>query len=80
MKSIRVRNYRVITLSLLLGLSLVGLSLMLARPPVVRAATTWTVNSTGDAGDANQFNGNFGNAEMVKAFIFSGEYRNRFGP
>ena len=28
----------------------------------------------------NQFNGNFVNAEMVKAFIFSGEYRQRFGP
>ena len=28
----------------------------------------------------NQFNGNFINAEMVKAFISSGEYRQRFGP
>jgi hypothetical protein len=28
----------------------------------------------------NQFNGNFINAEMVKAFILSGEYRSRFGP
>ena len=28
----------------------------------------------------NQFNGNFVNAEMVKAFILSGEYRQRFGP
>jgi Calx-beta domain len=28
----------------------------------------------------NQFNGNFQNAEMVKAFISSGEYRARFGP
>jgi hypothetical protein len=28
----------------------------------------------------NQFNGNYGNAEMVKAFIVSGEYRGRFGP
>ena len=28
----------------------------------------------------NQFNGNFVNAEMVKAFISSGEYRRRFGP
>lgn len=27
----------------------------------------------------NQFNGNFVNAEMVKAFISSGEYRQRFG-
>ena len=27
-----------------------------------------------------QFNGNFTNAEMVKAFILSGEYRQRFGP
>ncbi len=28
----------------------------------------------------NQFNGNFRNAEMVKAFIVSAEYRQRFGP
>ncbi|MDX6443755.1 MAG: hypothetical protein QOH71_829, partial [Blastocatellia bacterium] len=28
----------------------------------------------------NAFNGNFVNAEMVKAFITSGEYRQRFGP
>jgi hypothetical protein len=28
----------------------------------------------------NQFNGNFVDAEMVKAFIVSGEYRHRFGP
>jgi hypothetical protein len=28
----------------------------------------------------NQFNGNFIEAEMVKAFITSGEYRQRFGP
>jgi len=28
----------------------------------------------------NQFNGNFVQAEMVKAFISSGEYRQRFGP
>jgi hypothetical protein len=28
----------------------------------------------------NQFNGNFVNAEMVKAFLLSGEYRQRFGP
>jgi len=28
----------------------------------------------------NQFNGNFVKAEMVKAFIVSGEYRHRFGP
>ena len=27
----------------------------------------------------NQFNGNFIQAEMVKAFLLSGEYRNRFG-
>lgn len=31
-------------------------------------------------GKLNQFNGNFINAEMVKAFIISGEYRARFGP
>jgi hypothetical protein len=28
----------------------------------------------------NQFNGNYGDAEMVKAFILSSEYRQRFGP
>ena len=28
----------------------------------------------------NQFNGNYVSAEMVKAFITSGEYRQRFGP
>jgi hypothetical protein len=28
----------------------------------------------------NQFNGNFVEAEMVKAFITSPEYRQRFGP
>jgi hypothetical protein len=28
----------------------------------------------------NQFNGNFANADMVKAFISSAEYRQRFGP
>ncbi len=28
----------------------------------------------------NEFDGNFVNAEMVKAFIISGEYRQRFGP
>jgi len=28
----------------------------------------------------NQFNGNFIDAEMVKAFISSTEYRQRFGP
>ena len=31
-------------------------------------------------GKLNEFNGNFVNAEMVKAFIISGEYRARFGP
>ena len=31
-------------------------------------------------GKLNQFNGNFVNAEMVKAFIVSSEYHGRFGP
>jgi len=31
-------------------------------------------------GKLNQFNGNFIDAEMVKAFLISGEYRQRFGP
>jgi subtilisin family serine protease len=31
-------------------------------------------------GKLNQFNGNFVTAEMVKSFLVSGEYRQRFGP
>jgi hypothetical protein len=31
-------------------------------------------------GKLNQFNGNFVDSEMVKSFIVSGEYRQRFGP
>ncbi len=31
-------------------------------------------------GKLNQFNGNFVNAEMIKAFIVSVEYRERFAP
>jgi hypothetical protein len=31
-------------------------------------------------GKLNEFNGNFVNADMVKAFLVSGEYRQRFGP
>jgi uncharacterized protein DUF4214 len=31
-------------------------------------------------GKLNQFNGNFVEAEMVKAFLISGEYKQRFGP
>ena len=31
-------------------------------------------------GKLNDFNGNFIAAEMVKAFISSAEYRQRFGP
>jgi hypothetical protein len=31
-------------------------------------------------GKLNEFNGNFVNADMVKAFIISGEYGQRFGP
>ncbi|HKP46254.1 MAG TPA: hypothetical protein VJT50_06605, partial [Pyrinomonadaceae bacterium] len=31
-------------------------------------------------GKLNEFNGNFVKADMVKAFIVSGEYQNRFGP
>ncbi len=51
MKSIlKVRNCRAITVSLLLGLTLAGLWLMLARPRVVKAATTWTVTSNADGG------------------------------
>nr|MBA2528101.1 hypothetical protein [Pyrinomonadaceae bacterium] len=31
-------------------------------------------------GKLNQFNGNFVDAEMVKSFLTSGEYKQRFGP
>jgi hypothetical protein len=31
-------------------------------------------------GKLNQFSGNYTAAEMVKSFIVSGEYRQRFGP
>jgi hypothetical protein len=31
-------------------------------------------------GKLNEFNGNFVNAEMVKAFLVAGEYQQRFGP
>jgi subtilisin family serine protease len=31
-------------------------------------------------GKLNQFNGNYGNADMVKSFLVSGEYQGRFGP
>ena len=49
MKRIKGKSARVITLSLLLALSLVGLSLMLARPRMVKAATL-TVTSPADSG------------------------------
>src|SRR2546425_10689068 len=57
MKRIKVRSSRIVALSLMLGLSVVVLSVVLARPPASRAATTFTVNSTGDAGDANLSDG-----------------------
>ena len=31
-------------------------------------------------GKLNQFGGNYQQAEMVKSFLDSGEYRQRFGP
>src|SRR2546426_9239618 len=37
-------------MALVVGLSVVGLTLLLARPPVSRAATTITVTSTADPG------------------------------
>src|SRR6266404_5567953 len=49
MKRIRVRSFRITALSVLLGLGLLFLSLILARLPVVKAATI-TVTSTGDSG------------------------------
>ncbi len=49
MKRIKVKSGSIITLSLLLGLSLVGLSLLLARPPVVTAAAV-PVTNTDDSG------------------------------
>src|SRR5438445_12962384 len=50
MKRNEVRSSRIIALSLMLGLSVLGLTLMLARPPASRAATTITVTSDADAG------------------------------
>lgn len=50
MRRIKVRRSRAITLALLFGLSPVGLWLLLARPPVVKAAT-FTVTTTADNGD-----------------------------
>jgi hypothetical protein len=50
-------------------------------------AVALVVTRTGDTtaydfwlGKLNQFNGNFVNAEMVRAFIVSSEYQGRFGP
>ena len=69
MKRIKLRSDRVITLSLLLGLSLVGLSLMLARPPVVKAAPPLTVTSSADSGGTIPFG----------EFIAGDQRRNREG-
>ena len=44
----------------------------------VNAASRMLANRTQDACAPFQFNGNFVNAEMVKAFISSDEYRQRF--
>src|SRR5437588_2746393 len=49
MKRIKVKSVSIITLSLLLGLSLVGLSFLLARPAVVTAAAV-PVTNTDDSG------------------------------
>ena len=49
MKRIKVKSVSKITLSLLLGLSLVGLSFLLARPAVVTAAAV-PVTNTDDSG------------------------------
>src|SRR5437868_4550965 len=49
MKRIKVKSSRITALSLLLGLSLVGLSLTLARPAVVTAAAV-PVTNTDDSG------------------------------
>ena len=50
MKRIKARSSRIVALALMLGLSVVVLSLVLARPPASRAATTITVTSDADAG------------------------------
>src|SRR5437016_4922306 len=50
MKRNKVRSSRIIALSLMLGLSVVFLSLVLARPPVSKAITPITVTSDADAG------------------------------
>jgi hypothetical protein len=63
MRRINVKNYRVVTLPLLLGLSVVGLSLILARPPGVKAATTRTVNTLSDT--HSNGNGNDGQPALT---------------
>lgn len=45
----------------------------LRRDPDFAGYNFWSIK-------LNQFNGDFRKAEMVKAFIISGEYRQRFGP
>src|SRR5438128_1083163 len=50
MKRIKVRSSRIVALSLMLGLSVIVLSVVLARPPVVKAATAITVTSDADSG------------------------------
>jgi hypothetical protein len=47
-------------------------SLLVVHPNAKAAGYNFGLNKL------NQFNGNFRDAEMVKAFILSGEYRTRF--
>ncbi len=50
-RNTRAKAHRVVAVSLVVGLSLAGLSLMLAHPPIVSAfSTTYTVTSGADAG------------------------------
>jgi hypothetical protein len=46
---------------------------MTRRTQIIRGYDFWLTK-------LNQFNGNYIDAEMVKAFITSIEYRQRFGP
>jgi hypothetical protein len=50
------------------------------RHPDLQSTSTRALNPLKDlkALGEDQFGGNFEQAEMVKAFIVSGEYRNRF--
>lgn len=58
--------------------------MVVPQPQTINPSKSMTTRSSCDQSildslnKLNQFNGNFEQAEMVKAFLVSGEYRNRF--